>query len=99
MGEVAGRLSDFVIATSDNPRSEEPLKILEDIEKGLIASDANYELIPDRKSAIAKAISSARSSDVVLICGKGHETYQILGSETVHFDDREVAKEILESRL
>ncbi len=99
MGEVAGRLSDYVIATSDNPRSEEPLKILEDIERGLIASDANYELIPDRKSAIAKAISSAKLGDVVLICGKGHETYQILGSETVHFDDREVAKEILESRL
>lgn len=96
MGEVAGRNSDLVIVTSDNPRTEDPLKIIEQIEGGLKNTNCPYLVISDRREAIHQAIAKAKPDDVVLICGKGHETYQIVGSEKYHFDDREIAQEALE---
>ncbi|MGI8787436.1 MAG: UDP-N-acetylmuramoyl-L-alanyl-D-glutamate--2,6-diaminopimelate ligase [Pyrinomonadaceae bacterium] len=97
MGEVAGRYSDLVIATSDNPRTENPLKILSEIEVGLKQTNCPYQVISDRREAIHQAIAKAKKDDVVLIAGKGHETYQIVGSDKFHFDDREIAREALES--
>ena len=97
MGEVAGRNSDLVIVTSDNPRTEDPLKIIEQIEVGLKNTSCPYLVISDRREAIHQAISKAKPNDVVLICGKGHETYQIVGNEKYHFDDREIAREALEN--
>jgi UDP-N-acetylmuramyl-tripeptide synthetase len=98
MGEIAGRLSDFVIVTSDNPRSEDPESILNEIEPGLKRSGRKYLKIQDRREAIFRAIREARSGDLVLIAGKGHETYQIIGTKRTHFDDREVAREAMESQ-
>jgi UDP-N-acetylmuramoyl-L-alanyl-D-glutamate--2,6-diaminopimelate ligase len=96
MGEVAGRHSDLVIVTSDNPRTENPLKIIEEIEVGIKKTNCPYLSINDRRDAIHLAISKAKQGDVVLICGKGHETYQIIGGDKFHFDDREIAREALE---
>jgi len=95
MGEIAVRMSDLVLATSDNPRSEDPLEILKEIEAGMHKGPAPYKIIPDRRNAIGAAISTARKGDVVVIAGKGHEDYQILGDRTIHFDDREVAGELI----
>ncbi len=97
MGEIAGKYSDIAIVTSDNPRSEDPLKIIEQVEEGLKVSGGEYRSIPDRRDAIMTAIEMAEPNDVVIIAGKGHETYQIIGSEKSHFDDREVASEALAS--
>jgi UDP-N-acetylmuramoyl-L-alanyl-D-glutamate--2,6-diaminopimelate ligase len=97
MGEVAGRNSDLVILTSDNPRTEDPLQIISQIEIGLKPANCPYLIIPDRREAIYQAIARAKSKDVVLIAGKGHETYQIVGNEKFHFDDREVAKDAIKS--
>jgi UDP-N-acetylmuramoyl-L-alanyl-D-glutamate--2,6-diaminopimelate ligase len=96
MGEVAARLSDVVIATSDNPRTEDPEAILADIEEGLRASGKPYTKIADRRDAIRRAVAEARPGDLVLIAGKGHEDYQIVGTTRQHFDDREVALEAIE---
>lgn len=98
MGEVAASLSDVVIVTSDNPRSEEPLAIIEEIEVGLKKSSRPYAKFPDRREAIFRAINEAREGDVVVIAGKGHEDYQILKDQTIHFDDREVAREAMLKR-
>ena len=98
MGEVAGELSDVVIITSDNPRNEDPLKIISQIEVGVKSKNVDYEVIPDRREAIRRAIMIAESNDVVIIAGKGHETYQIIGGDKFHFDDREVAAEALQRR-
>jgi UDP-N-acetylmuramoyl-L-alanyl-D-glutamate--2,6-diaminopimelate ligase len=98
MGEVAGRNSDLVIVTSDNPRTENPLTIIEEIEVGLKNTNCPYLIISDRRDAIHQAILKAKPDDVVLICGKGHETYQIVGSDKFHFDDREIAREALKLR-
>jgi len=95
MGEAAGRGSDFVVLTSDNPRSEDPLAIINDAVVGLQRSGTRYKTEPDRRAAIAVAISEARSSDIVLIAGKGHEKVQISRTGTVPFDDREVAADVL----
>ena len=97
MGQVAGQLSDLVILTSDNPRSEEPLLIMNDVLVGLRRTDTRTIVEPDRAIAIRKAIEEAHAGDVVILAGKGHETYQIFRDRTVHFDDREVAREILQS--
>ncbi|HMS42199.1 MAG TPA: UDP-N-acetylmuramoyl-L-alanyl-D-glutamate--2,6-diaminopimelate ligase [Pyrinomonadaceae bacterium] len=96
MGEVAGKYSDLVIVTSDNPRTENPLKIIEEIEVGIQKTNCPYLSISDRREAIHQAISKAKPNDVVLICGKGHETYQIIGNDKFHFDDREIAREALD---
>jgi UDP-N-acetylmuramoyl-L-alanyl-D-glutamate--2,6-diaminopimelate ligase len=95
MGEAAGSLSDVVILTSDNPRTEDPEKILADAEVGIQKTGKPYEKIADRRDAINKAIAQASSGDLVLIAGKGHEDYQIIGREVFHFDDKEVAREAL----
>jgi UDP-N-acetylmuramyl-tripeptide synthetase len=99
MGEAAASLSDVVILTSDNPRTEDPERILADVEAGMqSASSKPYEKIADRSHAIHRAISEARSNDLVLIAGKGHEDYQIIGREVFHFDDKEAAREALAAR-
>jgi UDP-N-acetylmuramoyl-L-alanyl-D-glutamate--2,6-diaminopimelate ligase len=111
MGQAAGRLSDLAVLTSDNPRTESPEAILADIVEGTAAAqshqydpdalkegfeDAGYVVVPDRKTAIALGLGAARSGDTVVIAGKGHETYQILGETTVPFDDRQEARAVLE---
>lgn len=102
MGNVAGRLSDYCILTSDNPRTEDPYRILLDAEVGLQQAGRNkgahYEVIEDRATAIRAAIDLAKPGDLVMIAGKGHEDYQIIGTEKIHFDDREVARAILAER-
>lgn len=97
MGRYAAELSDLTVVTSDNPRSEEPLSIISEIEAGIreVPGNPRYELIPDRREAIAAALGEARPGDVVLIAGKGHEQGQAFADRTVHFDDYEVASEIL----
>jgi UDP-N-acetylmuramoyl-L-alanyl-D-glutamate--2,6-diaminopimelate ligase len=91
MGEAAGAGSDFVVATSDNPRTEDPLAILAEIEPGLKSSGVRYTIEPDRAAAIRLALKTAAAGDVVLIAGKGHEKVQILGGRTIPFDDAEIA--------
>lgn len=95
MGEIAGSLSDFCVVTSDNPRSEEPEKIIEDILPGVKKSGCDYVKITNRKEAIKYAILNAKKDDVIVIAGKGHENYQILKDKTIHFDEREIVQEIL----
>jgi UDP-N-acetylmuramoyl-L-alanyl-D-glutamate--2,6-diaminopimelate ligase len=127
MGQIAVRLADHSVVTSDNPRSEDPMAIIEDIVSGIrkigdqrsdigyrisdigirpsaerrSPSDSigTYEVEPDRRSAIQRAVAMARAGDIVVICGKGHEDYQILGDRTIHFDDREEARKALRSVL
>jgi UDP-N-acetylmuramoyl-L-alanyl-D-glutamate--2,6-diaminopimelate ligase len=99
MGEIASTYSDIIFVTSDNPRSESPLKILEDIEKGINKSDSiQYELLVNREEAIYKAVKMASENDVVIIAGKGHETYQILKDKTIEFDDREIARKAISKK-
>lgn len=98
MGEIAGRLSDYCVVTSDNPRSEEPEDILKDIQVGIDKATKNYELVTDRREAIFKAVMLAEKGDSVVIAGKGHEDYEIFKDKTIHFDDTEVAKEALEEK-
>jgi UDP-N-acetylmuramoyl-L-alanyl-D-glutamate--2,6-diaminopimelate ligase len=95
MGEIAARLSDIVVATSDNPRTEDPLRILAEIEPGLKRGQAPYRLEPDRREAIRSALALASRNDIVLIAGKGHEDYQIIGTQAFPFDDRVVAQELI----
>ncbi|MBK9165287.1 MAG: UDP-N-acetylmuramoyl-L-alanyl-D-glutamate--2,6-diaminopimelate ligase [Acidobacteria bacterium] len=97
MGKVAGELSDIAIITSDNPRTEDPLKIIAEIEAGIAGTRAERMSISDRREAIATAIRVAHPGDVVIIAGKGHETYQIIGNDKFHFDDREAAREAIAS--
>lgn len=92
MGKIAGKLSDFAIITSDNPRSEDPMSIIEDIEMGFDDNSCQYEVIADRAEAIKKALEKAREGDIVAIAGKGHEDYQIIGKEKLHFSDKEIAE-------
>jgi len=102
MGEISGRLADFTFITTDNPRTEDPDVIINSIEEGIIKSGANkgrnYAVVPDRGEAIKQAISSADPGDAVVISGKGHEDYQIIGTEKIHFDDREQVREVFGSR-
>jgi UDP-N-acetylmuramoyl-L-alanyl-D-glutamate--2,6-diaminopimelate ligase len=98
MGEVAGRLSDLTILSSDNPRSEDALKIISDIIVGLQKTAGKYLIEPDREKAIGMAVEEARSGDIVLLAGKGHENYQILADRTLEFDDREMARRALRDR-
>lgn len=100
MGRVAVQLSDVVVLTSDNPRTEDPAAILREVEVGVKEalverSHVQYQMMPDRRAAIAAAIQEAKPGDMVLIAGKGHEDYQILGTTKHHFDDREVARETI----
>lgn len=95
MGRVACEYSDRVIITSDNPRFEEPKSIIDEIESGIKDKFSNYDIVIDRKDAIAKALSMASKGDIVIIAGKGHESCQIIKERVIPFDDREIALEIL----
>jgi UDP-N-acetylmuramoyl-L-alanyl-D-glutamate--2,6-diaminopimelate ligase len=96
MGRVAARLADWTVLTSDNPRSEDPGAIIAAIEKGFEKEGVRaYEVLPDRKEAIARALGTANKGDIVLVAGKGHEDYQIFKDRTIHFSDIEVIREIL----
>lgn len=98
MGKLAAKHSDYVIITSDNPRTEKPEGILKDIELGVKEFGKHfdsYEMVVDRRQAIIRATEMARSGDIVFIAGKGHETYQILENQTIHFDDREEARKAI----
>ncbi len=97
MGKAAEENSDLVIVTSDNPRTEDPALIIGEITAGL--SGSNHEIIPDREEAIARAMNEAREGDIVVIAGKGHEDYQIIGAEKRHFDDKEVAARCLQETV
>jgi UDP-N-acetylmuramoyl-L-alanyl-D-glutamate--2,6-diaminopimelate ligase len=92
MGEISTRIADFTIITSDNPRTEDPEKIMDMIETGAKIGAGKYIRITDREKAIAHGISLACEGDIVLIAGKGHEDYQILGEKVIHFDDVETAR-------
>ncbi len=109
MAEAVARHSDRVIATSDNPRTEDPLAILRDVEAGLgklrrtgaeelDATDASFTTVPDRRKAIELALRTARTEDTVVIAGKGHEDYQIIGRDRLPFDDRAEALRALRQR-
>ncbi len=93
MGKTATSLSDYAIVTSDNPRTEDPMQIISHILDGI--NGGEYEVIPDRRSAIKRAISIAKNGDFIVIAGKGHENYQIIGTDKIHFDDKEVASEFI----
>ncbi len=95
MGKAAGSASDFVVLTSDNPRSEDPLDIINDALVGLRRHDTAHAIEPDREKAIRRALVEAGPRDLVLIAGKGHETYQVLRDRTIGFDDREVVRRLL----
>src|SRR5579862_2532812 len=97
MGMAAGELSDFVVLTSDNPRSEDPIDIMNDALVGLRRFDTAHMVEPDRAKAIRRALQEAQPGDVVLIAGKGHETYQVLKDRTIDFDDRVTARQVLQS--
>lgn len=92
MGQAATTISDYTIITSDNPRTEEPQRIIDDIVEGLTVPSSSYTAILDRRQAIEQAIAVAQARDTVVIAGKGHEDYQIIGQQRCHFDDREVAR-------
>ncbi|MGM9521731.1 MAG: UDP-N-acetylmuramoyl-L-alanyl-D-glutamate--2,6-diaminopimelate ligase [Oscillospiraceae bacterium] len=95
MGEIAADKADYVIVTSDNPRTEVPGEIIKDILAGLSDTDTPYEVIENRREAIGRAIEIAEPGDVIILAGKGHETYQIIGHEKRHFDEREIVAEFL----
>jgi UDP-N-acetylmuramoyl-L-alanyl-D-glutamate--2,6-diaminopimelate ligase len=95
MGEIAARLSDFVIVTSDNPRTEVPGKIIDDILTGMQGTKTPYIVIENRREAIGWAMKNAQPNDIIILAGKGHETYQIIGKEKFHFDEREVVRDAL----
>lgn len=97
MGAIAAALADIVVVTSDNPRTEDPNRILEDITAGTNGTNATVEVEVDRRKAIERAMEVAQKGDFVVVAGKGHETYQIFKDRTIHFDDREVVREALES--
>ena len=98
MGEAAGSLSNLVVLTSDNPRSEDPLRIINDVVVGLQKADAKYKVEPERERALEIAIEEAQPGDIVLLAGKGHETTQVLADRTIEFDDRVKARAILRAR-
>ena len=97
MGAISGQYADYSVITSDNPRTEDPDAIIKDIEEGIKATSGGYTCITDRREAIRHAMASAAAGDVILLAGKGHETYQILKDRTIHFDEREVIREILDN--
>jgi UDP-N-acetylmuramoyl-L-alanyl-D-glutamate--2,6-diaminopimelate ligase len=97
MGEAAGANSDLVVLTSDNPRTEDPLRIINDVVVGLQKVNANYQIELDREKALELILSEARAGDLVLLAGKGHENYQILRDRTLEFDDRKMARKVLQS--
>ena len=98
MGEVSGRLADLTIVTSDNPRFEEPMDIIHDIEEGMAKTEGRFVEICDRKEAIAYAIDQGLPGDIIVLAGKGHEDYQEIKGVKYHMDERELIAEILKER-
>ncbi|MDR1663620.1 MAG: UDP-N-acetylmuramoyl-L-alanyl-D-glutamate--2,6-diaminopimelate ligase [Clostridiales bacterium] len=98
MGRIAGELSDYCVLTSDNPRSEQPEDILKQIEKGITDTNCPYQVFVNRKDAIRAGVMLLEEGDSLIIAGKGHEDYQIIGGMTIHFDDVETAREILREK-
>ena len=96
MGEISGKLADYTIVTTDNPRTEKPEDIISEIESGISKTKGKYEVIVDRKEAIKKAITMMNKKDMVVICGKGHEKYQEINKEKLPFDEKEIIKAVLE---
>lgn len=96
MGEIAGKIADYTIITSDNPRTEEPEKIIEEIENGIKTTKGKYECIIDRREAIKQAIRMANKKDIIVLAGKGHETYQEINKKLYPFDERIIIKEVIE---
>lgn len=99
MGEIAGRMSDYCVITSDNPRSEDPQMIIKQVESGIRKTACNYICIENRKDAIKFALTIAKQNDIVLLAGKGHETYQVLKEGTIHFDEREIVRELVREEI
>ena len=95
MGQIAADMSDFVVVTSDNPRTEDPEAIVNEVAEGTKNAKVPVVTIVDRTQAIEFALKEAESGDIVLLAGKGHETYQIIGTEKIHYDEREIVKNIL----
>ena len=95
MGKIAVDLADYVYITSDNPRTEQPMDIINQIVEGVTGTKTPYEVIENRREAIGKALADANPGDVIILAGKGHETYQIIGTEKTHFDEREVIRDFL----
>ena len=96
MGRIAAALSDFVVLTSDNPRTEDPYAILRDILPALLESKTPFAVVEDRRKAIGFALCEAKVGDVLVLCGKGHETDQEIGTTKYHLDEREVVREMLD---
>ena len=96
MGEISGRIANYTIITSDNPRTEDPAKIVEQIEEGIKKTNGKYECIVDRTEAIKKAIQMASKTDIVVLAGKGHETYQEINHEKHPYDERLIIKQIID---
>ena len=96
MGEISGRIADYTIITSDNPRTEEPEEIIKEIEIGIKKTNGKYECIENRREAIKKAIEMANKKDLIVLAGKGHEPYQEINHKIYPFDERIIVKEIIE---
>ncbi len=95
MGKIAGDLSDLCIITSDNPRTEDPIKIIKQIEEGIKETSCPYVIIENREKAIEYAISVAQKNDLIILAGKGHEIYQEINGERRHFDEREIVRKYI----
>ncbi len=96
MGEISGRIADYTIITSDNPRTEDPAKIVKQIEEGIKKTNGKYECIVNRTEAIKRAIEMANKRDLIVLAGKGHEPYQEINGKTYPFDERIIVREIIE---
>ena len=97
MGEISGKIADYTIITSDNPRTEDPQVIVNQIEEGIKKTKGKYEVIVDRKEAIKKAIEMAKKTDIVVLAGKGHELYQEINDKKYDFDERTIIREIIKN--
>ena len=96
MGAISGKIANYTIITSDNPRTEDPEAIVKEIEEGIKKTNARYECIVDRTEAIKKAIKMANKNDIIVLAGKGHETYQEINHEKHHYDEREIIKQVID---
>ena len=94
MGEISGNIADYTIITTDNPRTEDPVDIVSQIENGIKKTSGKYEVIIDRKEAIKAAMLKATPDDIVVLAGKGHETYQEINGIKYHYDEREIIQDI-----
>ena len=97
MGKIASAMSDFSVLTSDNPRTEDPEAIIEDVLAGVKEGGGEYIVIPNRFEAIEYALDHGKKDDIILLAGKGHETYQILADRTISFDEREIVRKLLDA--